>query len=148
MRKNPYCSRVGCNNKKGLTPINKVKNRTGKVRVYYICSPCRKVFNLKTSKWREINRCRLQGYRRKSRQKLRQRLLDAYGNKCACCGEKEEKFLVVDHKYNDGYLERKKYPNTQMWRFIIKQNFPSRYQLLCYNCNMAKAFYGGCPHKN
>lgn len=60
-------------------------------------------------------------------------------NKCGC----------VKH-ISDGYLERKnkKYTSgSQFYSLIVKQNFPDKYQLLCYNCNMGRARNNGiCPH--
>jgi hypothetical protein len=74
-----------------------------------------------------------------------------YGNKCACCGEDNPKFLSIDHVNNDGYKERKSRGGSsdQIIRNIIKNKFPDTYQLLCFNCNLGKARNGGvCPHKD
>lgn len=83
--------------------------------------------------------------------KIRNKILAHYGKgtpHCNCCGEKEVKFLVIDHLFNDGKVERKLgIKGLPLWRKIIKENYPKTYQVLCYNCNMAKAFHGQCPHK-
>ena len=102
----------------------------GKFRV---CAPCRQFF-------RDLTR------------ELKRIVIEAYGGKCICCGETMFEFLSIDHKRNDGAKERKRLgnrvkPGLQMLRYIIKMKFPKRYQLLCFNCNMAKGFYGKCPHK-
>ena len=35
-----------------------------------------------------------------------------------------------------------------MYRWLKKHGFPKEgFQLLCYNCNCAKGFFGKCPHK-
>jgi hypothetical protein len=34
-----------------------------------------------------------------------------------------------------------------IYSWLIQNNFPGGYQVLCHNCNMAKAFYKVCPHK-
>lgn len=87
---------------------------------------------------------------RKTQAKMRSTVLDAYGRKCACCGELESKFLAVDHINGNGNQHRfsvggnKKSP---ILRWLIKNNFPKDFQLLCHNCNMAKACYGICPHQ-
>jgi hypothetical protein len=82
----------------------------------------------------------------KNYQKKRKIVLNHYGSKCACCGETEEKFLSVDHMNNDGANHRRSGgKNITIW--LIKNNFPEGFQLLCYNCNIAKGMYGQCPHK-
>ena len=82
--------------------------------------------------------------------KLKQRVLDGYGQMCVCCGTTIFEFLSIDHKYNDGAQERRKLKTKMsagsLYRMIINQKFPARYQVLCFNCNMALAFFGYCPH--
>ena len=70
--------------------------------------------------------------------------------KCACCKEKGVKFLSIDHINNDGNIQRKKQGHgggDHTYRWIVKNNFPKGFQVLCYNCNQAKGIYGKCPHK-
>jgi hypothetical protein len=92
------------------------------------------------------NRERFLGYARK----LRQDALDAYGNKCACCGEATPEFLGIDHVNNDGEAHRAELKGygRSIYRWLRMQGFPQdgRFQLLCHNCNVAKGCYGGCPH--
>ena len=65
---------------------------------------------------------------------------------CACCGEDTIEFLAIDHINNDGYKYRKAIKSSSLIRWIIANNYPEGLQVLCHNCNMAKAFYGQCPH--
>ena len=91
------------------------------------------------------------------RAKARQRTLDAkleviaaYGGRCACCGESHFEFLSVDHINNDGCVERRagRSHGYTLYRRLKKLGFPKdRYQLLCFNCNLAKGFFGYCPHE-
>lgn len=87
----------------------------------------------------------------RKRYKIREQILEHYGNgvpHCNCCGEFEVKFLVIDHVLGNGNEERKKkITGYNLWKKIIKESYPNSYQVLCYNCNMAKAFHGMCPHK-
>ena len=94
---------------------------------------------------------------RTKRRELKIQIIQQYSegsNACNCCGEKMIEFLSLDHIFNDGNLERKNKPyntaGTYWYKKLQKLGFPrkDRYQILCYNCNLAKSFYGGrCPHK-
>lgn len=90
-------------------------------------------------------------YTRNYQRRLRLKCLDYYGNsnpKCACCGETEIKFLTIDHINNDGAKHRKMVKTSNIYQWLVKNKFPEGFQLLCYNCNCSKGFYGECPHKN
>jgi len=90
--------------------------------------------------------------RRKQRQKganrrLRKEIINAYGGKCSCCGEGQYEFLAIDHVNGGGGAHRRRKPGgNAIWCEIKKEGFPDIYQVLCHNCNMAKGFYGACPH--
>ena len=76
-------------------------------------------------------------------------VLSHYSNgnpKCACCGEDKYQFLAIDHIDGNGNKHRKK-AGTKMARWLRANNYPKGFQVLCHNCNMAKGFYGQCPHK-
>lgn len=77
--------------------------------------------------------------------RMRARVIDAMGGACACCGEREPKFLAIDHVRG---LEGQPRPKGQMIYFLVrKEGYPrDKYQLLCHNCNFAKGVYGACPH--
>ncbi len=78
----------------------------------------------------------------------RRKCIDAYGAKCACCGERTYEFLQIDHINNDGAAHRREMGNgTSIYLWLIKRGFPLGFQILCANCNYAKAHYGTCPHK-
>lgn len=80
--------------------------------------------------------------------KIRLEVLTHYGLKCACCGENEIQFLCIDHINNDGKEHRKTVPAGYFYRWLKKNNYPSGFQTLCWNCNMAKSYNNGiCPHK-
>lgn len=87
------------------------------------------------------------------RQKTRWDVIQKYGGYCKCCGENNFPFLVIDHKNNDGALERKNTYGSQngasgSWYLKLKRE-PVRedLQVLCWNCNAAKQMFGECPHK-
>lgn len=64
----------------------------------------------------------------------------SYGNQCVKCGEDKIERLIIDHKNNDGTVQRRQlkyYTGVRMYRWLIKQNFPQDLglQILCYNCS-------------
>ena len=98
------------------------------------CEPCLKYAN---------NFCKV------SRDAKRLEILAKYGNACACCGERAQQFLTFDHVNNDGSAHRKEIGNgtDRLMRWIEANDYPDSIQLLCWNCNLAKAHHGVCPHE-
>lgn len=86
------------------------------------------------------------------RWKLVRKVYDAYGNKCACCGELNQFFLTLDHKKGNGNTHRKdirKMGSNDWYKWIIENNFPNEFQLLCFNCNLGRQRNEGiCPHND
>lgn len=91
-------------------------------------------------------------YGKKYAQKIRLEVLKKYGGnspKCACCGETEIKFLTIDHIKNDGAKHRKEIGRGKLYQWLYKNKYmPDRFQVLCFNCNCSKYYYGKCPHQN
>jgi hypothetical protein len=77
----------------------------------------------------------------------RAEVLAHYGNSCVCCGESIPEFLSIDHINGGGGKHRKEIGAGAMYRWIIDNNFPDDFQILCHNCNQAKGYYNECPHK-
>lgn len=99
------------------------------------------------------NSTRLKDKQRDYYKKLRLLALQAYSAEmpfCACCGEKEIKFLALDHIEGGGTKHRLalNLRGSRMTIWLMQQGYPSGYQVLCHNCNMAKGFYGKCPHRS
>lgn len=87
--------------------------------------------------------------KQKSHRKRRQKLIDAYGGKCKCCGEDRFEFLQIDHVNNDGADHRKLIGRTGLMDWLARHRYPQEgFQLLCANCNFAKGHYGECPHQH
>jgi hypothetical protein len=84
---------------------------------------------------------------------LRREVLAAYGDACACCGETTPEFLSVDHVNSDGAAHRReigasKNDTAAVLRWLKKHNFPREgFRLLCFNCHLARTFWGSCPHE-
>ena len=96
--------------------------------------------------WR--NKEKLRAY---AKDRLRQRRLQALTYYCEgkpyckCCKEETLEFLSFDHINGGGTAHRKKI-SSNIADYLIKNNYPDGYQVLCHNCNQAKSFPGGCPH--
>ncbi len=100
--------------------------------------------------YREKNRQHIDNWTKWNRKKLRQEVVTAYGGQCECCGEREWKFLTLDHPNGDGQEDREKYRMQvgQIYAFVKSQGFPKGYyRLLCMNCNWVRR-YDTCPHED
>ena len=76
-------------------------------------------------------------------------VFDHYGHECSCCGENEPRFLTIDHVNDDGAQHRKKVSaGNVLFRWLVNNNFPSAFRILCFNCNSGRYHNGGsCPHE-
>lgn len=83
-----------------------------------------------------------------ARKRLRSRVIEAYGNQCACCGERRYEFLTIDHIDGSGAQHRRELGGSQhVYAWLRRNNYPQGFQVLCWNCNCAKHFHHGCPHQ-
>ena len=118
------------------------------------CKACHRAA-VKAKRQTPAGRDKYNAYRRtwskKQRRVRREKVIAAYGGKCGCCGETEYVFLTLDHVNDDGNEHRKRQGNNggseMAYIDAIRREFPSDYQILCFNCNYAK-YAGGCPHQN
>ena len=78
---------------------------------------------------------------------------------CNCCGVNSHiEFLTIDHiagrqeMDSEDKLKKLNYTpklsGTALVIWIIKNNFPKGFQILCHNCNQTKGYYGKCPLEN
>lgn len=85
------------------------------------------------------------------RDATRAKCLIHYGGnppKCACCEEFHAEFLCIDHINGGGEQHRKQVgQGAKIYLWLIKNNFPTGFRVLCYNCNASFGHYGYCPHK-
>ena len=68
---------------------------------------------------------------------------------CACCQIETLGFLGLDHINNDGAEHRRLVGRGQAFYRWLKRTHYAYPDLvvMCHNCNMARSFYGICPHK-
>ncbi len=102
------------------------------------------------SKWTPEKRQAALEYQHAWKARLHEEVYGAYGGKCACCGETEPKFFMIDHVNGDGAAHRRSIGVCAGFKFYLRlrrEGFPKdpALQILCTNCSLAKE-RGGCPH--
>lgn len=78
--------------------------------------------------------------------------IEAYGGRCACCGEANPVFLTIDHANNDGAAHRgaTRASGNALYQLLKQEGWPKDrgLRVLCFNCNCGRAVNGGvCPHE-
>lgn len=104
-----------------------------------------------TQNWRSQNKNANNDNQRSRSLRIKLETISAYGGKCVCCGEPDYHFLCIDHINNDGNTHRKALGRSGghvFYEWLKGRGFPKdEFQLLCFNCNNGKEFYGVCPHQ-
>jgi hypothetical protein len=54
--------------------------------------------------------------------------------------------LGIDHINGGGTKHRKEIKNFGIYKWLIDNNYPLGYRVLCHNCNCSLGFNGYCPH--
>jgi len=104
--------------------------------------------------------------REKTRLERRLNVLQTYSKRlsnsdipcCNCCGENSHiEFLAIDHIAGKKQMDSErgliklgyssKLDGNGLVNWLIHNDFPEGFQILCHNCNLAKGHYGKCPHK-
>lgn len=125
---------VRCKIEKPLKIFTKNK---GKPEGYgYYCKECYRI-NARECYWK--NRGRRSIYHHKRGKKLKKIVIEHYGGKCANCKITDSDILTIDHINNDGAEHRKKIgTGHHVYNWIIQNDFPDGFQILCCNCNWKK----------
>mgnify|MGYP001559392820 CR=1 FL=1 len=120
-----------------------------KAQKYPDCKICGKKIpnSRKYNAWTCSIKCHLKNIRINARRRELHRKMEVllhYGGnppKCACCGESHIEFLLIDHMTGDGNKHRHgkyRYSGSSFYIWLIKNNFPDSFQVLCSNCNFTK----------
>jgi len=83
--------------------------------------------------------------------KIRLEVLTHYGGdppKCAHCGIKDIRVLTIDHikgfknslDYEPKEKSQDRKTGNDLYNWLIKNDFPEGYQVLCWNCNYLKLY--------
>lgn len=133
------CNDCGKELTKLNTPAWRLKRRS------YVCTDCSRIHYKKVYLQQRVVRLEREREKRRANKRI---VVDAYGGKCSCCGEKHIEFLTIAHKNNDGAKHRREIGGgKRMAEWVIKNNFPDDLTVECFNCNAASFYYGQCPHK-
>lgn len=104
--------------------------------------------------WQKANPLKCKERRDRTRRRLKMLVLRSYSGHvpaCACCNETSVAFLCIDHVHGGGRKHFKEISinggGAQFYAWLKKNKFPLGFQVLCFNCNMGKSFFGVCPHK-
>lgn len=93
--------------------------------------------------YRQRNSERERSRSKQNKEKTREELFGLYGKKCVCCGEELVEFLTLDH-VNGRTGKRMQYRDM---RDATKNFDPTKYRVLCMNCNFSFGVRGYCPHQ-
>jgi hypothetical protein len=87
-------------------------------------------------------------YMKERHAKQRKIVFDHYGRICVCCGETNEGFFTIDHIEEIGSkAKRQELGQNAIYNWLIQNNFPPGFRVMCYNCNCGRAHNDGiCPH--
>ena len=75
---------------------------------------------------------------RKAKIKEKLSLFEMYGCKCVMCGFDDMRALSLDHKNDNGNIERKELGIRDTYRRAKAEYRPEEYQILCMNCQFIK----------
>ena len=86
---------------------------------------------------------------RRNHRLAREQCIEAYGGRCACCGESRYEFMSIDH-INGGGRQHIATAEVggKLARWLVRKEFPLGFRVLCHNCNQSLGHYGYCPHAN
>ena len=127
------------------------EDRKGKICRYYV-GTCKECKNAQQRDRHERNREQIIKSMQRRYQNRKEIVFSHYGQMCACCGETDPAFLVIDHINNDGWKYRRggvKNIHSNIYQWLVSHDFPEGFQVLCANCNQGKKNNNGvCPHQS
>jgi hypothetical protein len=88
---------------------------------------------------------------RRYRLSIKTECLKHYGGEhpqCECCKNDDFDSLAIDHIYGGGRKQRKELElvGRDFYVWLVDNDFPDGFRILCHNCNFAVGAYGKCPH--
>jgi len=116
---------------------------------YYLNN--KEVINERNREWYLENQEEILEKERERRSIRRHIIISHYSKgtmKCMCpdCNEDHYDFLTIDHVNNDGAKHREEIGvgGSNLYGWLIVNDFPEGFQVLCMNCNFSKGKHGYC----
>lgn len=146
-----YCNR--CDQYLLRTKFNKSRSFKDGLAWY-----CRKCSNEYVNEYNRTHPLEKKESMRKTHWNLKVEVIQHYGGICSCppCGEKNIKFLTIDHPLNDGFKYRnmvgsnRQRSGDNLYRWLKRHNYPKGFRVQCYNCNCGRQNNSEnptvCPH--
>ena len=119
-----------------------------KTQEYYKKNKQKRIKN--AMEWNGLNETRIKENRKRYRRNKKIKVLNHYSKglmMCSCCCETDIEFLCIDHINGGGGKHIKALGTTNFYQWLINNNFPDGFQVMCYNCNFAKRDGKFCPHQ-
>lgn len=142
--KNKIC-RI-CNMEKAADEFS--PHPTTKDHLRHECKSCRTNVSVQ---WQRQTSQQRNAVRKDWRKEVRLEVLRHYSDhsspRCVCCWEADERFLTIDHIHGGGSAHRKQIGGTYFYGWLKSNGYPSGYQVMCFNCNLAKRDGQLCPHQ-
>lgn len=120
----------------------------GYVRKYVNAN--REKIRQKDKEFRETNKEYMSKYCKRRRYDNRLQCLSYYTEKrlsCNCCNIDDISLLTIDHINGGGGKHKIENRIKDIYTWLIDNNYPDGYQVLCHNCNSGKGIRSECPHK-
>ena len=117
------------------TEHNKNREKIGK-RGFFVCPDCARE---RTKDWIKANPDKWRAYQRQHHRNAKEQIFKHYGEgllQCSLCNETRIDALSIDHINGNGARHRRQLGlfGTDFYRWLIKNNFPEGYRVLCMNC--------------
>ena len=130
-----------CRERKPLSEFGRKRRPNGRINIRSACRKCTGIY------YRKPSRQAIATVARRARIRLRQRILEIYGNSCSCCGETNPIYLTVDHVNGKKAVgHSKRMSGARLYRWLRCHGFPKdQFRLLCYNCNNGRGQNLNCP---
>ena len=85
-------------------------------------------------KYRAENPEKFRKQSRDAKARLKERLFEMYGHRCAICGFDDKRALTLDHINQNGNEERRLLGERGVYVRAVNEYRPDEYRTLCMNC--------------
>lgn len=143
-------SEIPSSHKHSGAPLTQAQKANIRAKKWYAANKERRSTYVKG--WNAKNRSKISAYQKTYKARLRKEVVGYYSRyeyRCICCHEDSWEFLTIDHIEGNGSAHRREIGSRgghSFYVWLIKNNFPQGYRVLCSNCNHSLGVWGYCPH--